>query len=38
MITMINKSRDQPMSLGDKNSYYKMFRQITYQKEKKTKI
>ena len=37
MITMINKSRDQPMSLGDKNSY-KMFRQITYQKEKKTKI
>ena len=37
MTTLINKNGDQPMSLGDRDSYYEDFKKITYPKQKKAK-
>lgn len=37
MITMINKYGDQPVSLGDRESYYEEFNTTDLQKQGKTK-
>ena len=37
MITLINKNGDQPMSLGDRDSYYEDFEKITQSKKRQNR-